>query len=309
MDWCELQIRVPVARLEQAEAIANMAVPYGIYTEDYSDLEVAAQEIAHIDLIDEDLIAKDRQTAIIHIYISKEENPAEAAAYLTALYQAEGIPFTLQTETIREADWADGWKPFFKCTPIGKRLLIKPQWESYHGTDRTVLEIDPGAAFGTGTHATTRMCLEVLDQAVQPGLQVLDIGSGSGILSIAALLLGARQAVGVDIDATAVRVATENAAINGVQDRVTYLQGDLTAKVQGQFDIVCANIVADAIIALLQDVARFLKPGGIFLCSGIIDVRKQDVLDAFAKNGFAVQQTHTFENWYAFVAVPKEGAQ
>ncbi len=309
MDWCELQIKVPVARLEQAEAIANMAVPYGIYTEDYSDLEIAAQTIAHIDLIDEELVAKDRSTAIIHIYISKEEAPAEAAAYLTALYEAEGIPFTLQTETIREADWADGWKPFFKCTPIGKRLLIKPRWEKYAGEPRTVLEIDPGAAFGTGTHATTRMCLEVLDAKVVSGQTVLDIGSGSGILSIAAVLLGAESAVGVDIDATAVRVAAENAAMNKVQDRVQYLQGDLTDKVSGQFDIVCANIVADAIISLQQDVAGFLKPGGIFLCSGIIDVRSDDVLAAFQKNNFEILETHTYENWYAFVAQPKGGAQ
>ncbi len=309
MDWCELQIKVPVAQLYEAEAIANMAVPYGIYTEDYSDLEIAAQEIAHIDLIDEELVAKDRNTAIIHIYINKGDNPAEAAAYLTALYEAQGIPFTLHTETIREADWADGWKPFFKCTPVGNRLLIKPQWETYEGEDRTVLEIDPGAAFGTGTHATTRMCLEVLDAKVSTGQTVLDIGSGSGILSIAALLLGAKSAVGVDIDATAVRVAAENAAMNGVQDRVQYLQGDLTDKVQGQFDIVCANIVADAIISLQQDVARFLKPGGIFLCSGIIDVRKDDVLAAFEKNGFKILETHIYENWYAFVAQPEGGAQ
>ena len=309
MDWCELQIKVPVARLEQAEAIANMAVPYGIYTEDYSDLEIAAQTIAHIDLIDEELVAKDRSTAIIHIYISKEENPAEAAAYLTALYEAEGIPFTLQTETIREADWADGWKPFFKCTPVGNRLLIKPQWEKWEGEGRTILEIDPGAAFGTGTHATTRMCLEVLDEKVQAGQTVLDIGSGSGILSIAAVLLGAKSAVGVDIDATAVRVAAENAAMNRVQDRVQYLQGDLTDKVSGRFDIVCANIVADAIISLQQDVAGFLKPGGIFLCSGIIDVRSDDVLAAFQKNNFEILETHTYENWYAFVAQPKGGAQ
>lgn len=301
MDWTEIKIRVPQTRTEEAEAIANMTVPYGIYTEDYSELEKDALEIAHIDLIDEELIKKDRTVSVIHIYISSEDNPFEAVGYLKERLSAEKIPFEVDTDSISESEWADNWKKFFKVTEIGEKLVIRPSWEEYENKNgRTVINIDPGAAFGTGTHATTRMCLELIEKYVSRNSTVLDIGSGSGILSIAAALLGAGRTDGVDIDPVAVKVASENAALNGISDKVRYLKGDLCDKISGTYDIVVANIVADVIISLLENVENYMHEGSVFICSGIIDIRENDVLDAFAKYGYKIIDSRTCENWRAF---------
>ena len=258
MDWTEIKIKVPTAATEQAAAIANMTVSHGIYIEDYSDLEQGALEIAHIDLIDEELVKSDRTHSIIHIYLSKEVNPTESTEYITERLKALDIPFELCKTDISEEEWENNWKQFFKCTEIGKRLCICPSWEQYDNVNgRVVLNIDPGAAFGTGTHATTSMCLEALEKLVTPDMTVLDIGSGSGILSIAAVLLGAKDVVGVDIDPVAVKVAKENAALNGVSDKAKYILGNLDEEITDTYDIVVANIVADAIIALSDSAKRY----------------------------------------------------
>ena len=215
-DWTELCLEIAVEDTDRAAAIANMAVPYGIYIEDYSDLEQGARDIAHIDLIDEELLARDRTRALIHLYISPEDNPAEAAAYLRERLTAEGIRHELKDRQVKEDDWANGWKQYFKPLPVGKRLLIRPTWEEAGDPGgRQVLSIDPGMAFGTGGHETTRLVLETLEELVFPGAELLDVGCGSGILSIAALLLGASRTVGVDIDPLAVKTAEENGRING----------------------------------------------------------------------------------------------
>lgn len=304
MDWFEIQLSVPVEFLERAEAIANMTVPYGFYTEDYSDLEQGAMEIAHIDLIDEELLAKNRERAVIHIYLSEEANSAEALSYLEARLAAEKIPFEINTGGVRESDWADNWKQFFKVTEIGNRLVIRPTWEEYNGDgSRAVLNIDPGAAFGTGTHATTRSCLELLEKYVQPGHTMLDVGCGSGILSIAALLLGAEHAVGVDIDPLAVKVAGDNAQINNVSERAEYICGNLADRVTGKYDVICANIVADIVMALTPDVPGFLKPGGVYITSGIIDIRGEEVESCLKANRFKIIEKIEHENWQAYAAV------
>ena len=303
MDWTELIIEVPVEAADTAADIANMAVPYGIYVEDYSDLEEGAREIAHIDLIDEELLQKDRTHARIHIYISAEDNPAEALAYLEAQLDAVGVPHTLTSSQISESDWADNWKQFFKCTEVGEKLVIRPSWETYTGgPDRTVLDLDPGAAFGTGTHATTRLCLELLEQYAGPGRRMLDIGCGSGILSIAAALLGCEEALGVDIDPLAVKVAKENAARNHMEGRTAYLCGDLADKVEGEYDILCANIVADVIIRLAPDAGKYLTADGVFICSGIIDIRAAEVEEALAAAGFSIVEVQEQDNWRAYAA-------
>lgn len=301
MDWLELSLCVETQDLEMASDIANMTVPYGIYIEDYSDLEQGAREIAHIDLIDEALIAKDRQKAIIHIYFSSEDNFAEAAAYLQERLNAAGIAFTLCRDTVSEQQWANNWKQFFKSTEIGERLVICPSWEDYENSkDKTLLRIDPGAAFGTGTHATTRMCLSLLQNYIHGGEKVLDIGCGSGIIGIAAALLGAEQVVGVDIDPVAVKVAKENAVINQVERKTDFFQGDLTEQVTKKFDVVCANIVADVIISLSKTVGKYLVDGGIFICSGIIDIRKDEVIGALSENGFTTLLAPEIDNWCAY---------
>ncbi len=217
-NWTELKIKVPAPQADLAGAIANMVVPYGIYMEDYSHLEEEAWEIAHIDLIDEELLQKDREHAMIHIYISPEENPAEAVAFLKERFQAEQIPFELDIDSCVEEDWINNWKQYFKPIPVGEKLLIRPTWEEVKDSGgRIVLDLDPGLAFGTGTHETTRLCMELLERYVTPGIDLLDVGCGSGILSVAALLLGAKSAVGVDIDPLAVKTAVENAATMGWQ--------------------------------------------------------------------------------------------
>lgn len=303
-DWTEICITVEARDVDRAGDIAQMVVPYGIYIEDYSHLEEEAMEIAHIDLIDEELLQKDRTKGIVHVYISPEENPAEAVSFLRERYEAEGIAHEISTSSCAEEDWINNWKKYFKPIPVGQRLLIRPTWEEYDGSagaDRVVLDLDPGLAFGTGTHETTRLCMELIEQFVKPGETVLDVGCGSGILSVAALLLGAGSAVGVDIDELAVKTARENAALNHVEDRFTALCGDLTDKVSGQFDVVAANIVADVIIRLTQDIERFMKPGALYLMSGIIDTREQEVLAAIAPR-FELIARREEKGWIALAA-------
>ena len=235
-DWTELQVTIPAADTDRAGDIAQMVVPYGIYIEDYSHLEEEAMEIAHIDLIDEDLLKKDRTKSIIHVYISPEENPAEAISFLKERFEAVGIENTITAANCAEEDWINNWKKYFKPIPVGNRLLVRPMWEDeYEAGDRVVLHLEPGLAFGTGTHETTRLCMELLEKYVKPGDTMLDMGCGSGILSVAGLLLGAGSAVGVDIDALAVKTAVANAEINHVGDKFTGICGNLADKGNGFF--------------------------------------------------------------------------
>lgn len=302
MNWTEISIKVASADVDKVAAIANMSVPYGIYIEDYSDLIEQSWEIAHVDLIEQELLDKDRNSAVVHIYVSEEDNAIEAVEYIKELLLADRISFEIITELVNDSSWADGWKKFFKCTEIGEKLVIRPSWEEYDNKDnRIVLSIDPGAAFGTGTHATTSLCLGALEKHINSESSVLDIGCGSGILSIAGVLLGAEKAVGVDIDAQSVRVAKENAEINEVDDKTTYLVGDLADKVTGKYSVVCANIVADVILKLLENVADFIEDDGVLITSGIIDIRRDDIVDGFNRFGFVIEEELNKDNWYAFV--------
>ncbi|MBR5825567.1 MAG: 50S ribosomal protein L11 methyltransferase [Clostridia bacterium] len=301
-EWTEVKIVVDAENVDKAGDIASMVVPYGIYIEDYSELEKEAWEIAHIDLIDEDLLRKDRTKAIVHVYIAPQENPQEAVAFLRERYSAENIESEILLNACKNEDWENNWKQYFHPIPVGEKLLIRPTWEDeFDAGDRKVLNIEPGLAFGTGTHETTRLCLETLEKHIADGVTVLDIGCGSGILSVAALLLGAEKAVGVDIDALAVKTAIENGEANGFKEpEYTILQGNLTDKVSGKFNVVVANIVADVIIMFCENVADFMYDDSIFITSGIIDTREQDVLDAFEKYGFEVLARHTEGGWVCF---------
>ncbi|MBR2319275.1 MAG: 50S ribosomal protein L11 methyltransferase [Clostridia bacterium] len=303
MDWTEVCIRIPAAVVDEAAAIANMVVPYGIYIEDYSDLEIGAREIAHIDLIDEDLLAKERDTALIHLYISPEENPAEAIAFLRERYTAAGIDHAVDANNVREEDWANNWKKYFKPLPVGEKILICPSWETAENPDnRAVLSIDPGMAFGTGGHDTTRLVLETLEKYVTDGVDFLDVGCGSGILSIAACLLGAGRALGIDIDALAVKTAIENGELNGLTaPKYEIRLGDLARDVDGTFPVIAANIVADAIIMLSPAIPALLAEDGVYIVSGIIDTREQDVLAALDNCGFAVVERHEHGGWICLV--------
>lgn len=302
MDWTEITARVPTEKTDEAAAIANMTVPYGIYIEDYTNLEADAEEIAHIDLIDDELVNKDRTHSIIHMYIAESDNAVEAVSYLRERFIACGIESEIKCELVDDADWNENWKKYFKAFEIGNRLAVCPSWEDYNNVDnRTVISLDPGAAFGTGSHATTSLCLEILEKRVTPNTTVLDIGTGSGILAIAADLLGAKSAIGVDIDAQSVKTAIANAEINGVSEKTEFLVGDLADKISGKYDIVCANIVADVVMRLFDNVANFMKDDGILIVSGIIDMRSAEVEKSAIEHGFTITESLMREEWHAYV--------
>ena len=303
MNYTEVKIYVKTEDTERASNIAVMAVPYGIYIEDYSDLEQAAWEIAHIDLIDEDLLQKDRAESIVHIYIEEGNNPAEAVSFISDRLTAEKIAFRIETDGCSEEDWADKWKAFFKPTPVGERLFVRPIWiDDYDAGDRAVLNIEPGAAFGTGTHDTTRLCLETLDKTIKKGDTVLDIGCGSGILAIASMLLGATEGFGVDIDELAVKTAKENGKMNGLDEpELKFVCGDLADKVTKQYDVVVANIVADIIILFSTQVRAFMQQGAKFIASGIIDTRADEVVAALQSAGLKLVERIEQGGWVCLV--------
>lgn len=305
MEWTDLRITVPKAQADAAEAIATGISGSGIYIEDYSDLEAQVEAIAHVDLIEQTLLDKDRTKVVVHLYLAPDENPAEVVGLLHARLAAAQVDYVLDTAGVEQADWENGWKAFYHAMDIGHRLAVVPSWEQ-HPTARTVLKLDPGMAFGTGTHETTTLCLEALDQLVQGGERMLDIGTGSGILAIAALLLGAAEAEGVDIDPMCVRTAGENAVLNGVQGRLTVLVGDLCDQASGRYDLITANIVANAILHLAPSVPGLLAPQGVFIASGIIDTRRDEVIEGLRAAGLDVFETRQKNGWVALLCrLPK----
>ncbi|MCH5303613.1 MAG: 50S ribosomal protein L11 methyltransferase [Ruminococcus sp.] len=305
-EWTEIKISVDSKDIDKAGDIANMVVPYGIYIEDYSELEQEVQEIAHIDLIDEDLLAKNRNEAFLHIYLEPDVNPSEALAFLSERYTAEGIKHKLDTSATMDEDWRNNWKKFFNPTPIGEKLLIRPTWrDDFDANGRVVLNIDPGLAFGTGNHETTRLCLETIEKYLSPDDTVLDVGCGSGILAIASLLLGAKSAVGVDIDEVAVRTAEENAELNKVNKKFTAIVGDLTQKVSGKYNLIVANIVADAIISLSKGVKEFMNPDTVYIMSGIIDTRGDEVAEKISRD-FDIIERYEDGGWVCLAAKLKQ---
>ena len=301
--WTEIKITVSTDDIETAGNIANMVVPYGIYIEDYSALEAETMEIAHIDLIEESLLKKDRTKGIIHIYINPHENPLEATSFLKERLDSEDIAHEIEVGDCLTEDWQNNWKQYYHAMPIGEKLLIRPLWEdAYDANGRKVLNIEPGLAFGTGSHPTTKLCLETLENYIDKTSTVLDIGCGSGILSIASLLLGAKSALGVDIDSLAVKTAVANAKENGFEEPVfTAVQGNLSDKVSGIFNVVVANIVADVIMQFNTQVGAFLSDDGIYITGGIIENREDEVLASFAENGFEVISRAENNGWLVFV--------
>lgn len=301
--WAEIAITVKTEDIKTAGNIANMVVPYGIYIEDYSALEEDAAEISHYDFIDDSLLHKDRTKGIIHIYINPHENPLEAVSFITERLNSEEIEHEIKTAACKTEDWVNNWKQYFHAMPIGEKLLIRPLWEKEYDTDgRIVLNIEPGLAFGTGSHPTTKLCLETLEKYIDENSTVLDIGCGSGILSIAALLLGAKSAFGVDIDKLAVKTAIENAKENGFGSPVfDAVNGNLSDKVSGKYNVIVANIVADIIMQFNEEVSEFLEDGGIYITGGIIDIRKDEVVRSFEQNGFEIIANYEEKGWNVFV--------
>ena len=287
----------------------------GLVIEDERDFRrFLEQNQQYWDYVDEEL---DRSmTGKCRITFYAEENEAgfgQVAAARIALARLkeehpEYAPLLMTMDGIEDADWENNWKAFYKPMEIGERLLVIPDWEEADPRDRVALRMNPGLTFGTGSHATTRLCLTALEKTVRPGMRVLDLGCGSGILSIAALLLGAESAFACDIDENAVGVAYENAALNGIgKDRYTVRAGDILSdaglqrEMGGDYDVVVANIVSDVIIALAPAARRLMREGGYFLTSGIIDSRAEEVRAALSAAGFTVEEANAGEGWYSFL--------
>lgn len=298
--WNELTVKVKTEDTARASDICTVIADMGIYVEDYSDLENVVWNIAHVDLIEQELLDRDRTHSLIHVYIKQEKAALECVEFINARLEAEGIEHEITVVGVNEEDWANNWKQYYHTQRIGKRIVVTPSWEEYTPSgDDVQMRLDPGMAFGTGTHDTTRLCLELLEECVTPETRILDVGTGSGILSVGGVLLGAPSALGVDIDPVAVKVANENAEINEVSDRTEFVCGDLTDKVHGQFEIVTANIVADIIIRLLSTVKNYLLKGGVLIVSGIIDTRAEEVENACHEAGFITEKRLEHGGWVA----------
>lgn len=315
MKWLELKIDAAPAGLEPVSALLEDLGITGLVIDDEGDFQdFLEHNHAYWDYVDDQLMQEKKGLCRITFYL--EDSPdgyntlAQVRMALSRVKQEhpEYGRLLLTMENMEDADWENNWKQFYKPMEIGDRLIVIPEWESTGvPEDRVALRLNPGLTFGTGSHATTRLCLTALEEAVHGGETVLDLGCGSGILSIAALRLGAVSAKAVDIDDKCLTVAYENAALNGIgKDRYTVLVGDVLSNgalretLGGGYDVVVANIVADVIIGLAPMVRQFLKPGGLFLCSGIIDTRAGEVADALRQNGWEIETTQSGEGWYSY---------
>jgi len=297
MQLSEITVTVALKDLETAQDIAVAVADSGIYVEDYSDLEQECFEITGMRLIDEELLKKDREHAEIHLYFNADADVEEKKEHLKMLLSGAGVGFVLGEREIVEDDWSEAWKKYYHAVTAG-RFKVVPCWEEYEQKgNELVLTLDPGMAFGTGTHESTRLCLEMVGESVRGGERFLDIGTGSGILAIGALLAGAKEARAFDIDPAAVKMSRYNAGLNGLEDRFEVRQGGADESFGGGFDIVTANIVADVIIAILPTVKKLIKKGGIFITSGIIDRYADDVVKAAEEHGFVIETRRTDNGW------------
>lgn len=294
----QIKVTVPVSMVQTAQDVMTMMnFNGGIMIEDYSDIEACPW-----DYIDTEILAKDRTTAAVSGFIAEGSDIMPVLEQLKLLLPEADV----EVVSVEQSDWANNWKKYYKPIRVGKSIVIKPSWEPYEKQDGDVIvELDPGMAFGTGTHETTRMCMELLERFVKPETTVLDVGCGSGILSITSLLLGAKSIVGVDIDPVAVDVAVENGERNGFcPPRYVIKKGNLADEIEGMFDIAVANIVADAIKMLAPDVKRFIKPEGYFICSGIIEDRIDDVKECLNSLGYNIIEVLRQGEWAAMLCRP-----
>ncbi len=316
MNWTEVKIYTTTAGIDPLTGNMLDLGLQGFMIEDAQDFDEFLHDTTpHWDYVDQAVMEKmkDCETCVT-IYVADNPQGMEElmqVRQILARLKAQDPDgkygrLELEMKDVDEEDWSNAWKKYYHPVQVGEHLVVCPSWEAYdRKPDEVVLTLNPGMAFGTGTHDTTRLCMELLEKYITPQDTVLDVGCGSGILAITAALLGANKIIGCDIDEVAVKVAGENAALNGVQDRIAFHQGDLTSQVEGSFQIICANIVADVIIRLSEDAGRYLAKDGIFITSGIIDTREQDVLDALEQNGFQVIERRTSGGWVALACKAK----
>ncbi|SDM66846.1 50S ribosomal protein L11 methyltransferase [Acetanaerobacterium elongatum] len=318
MDFTQVTIYTTALGVDIVTATLMQLGINGFEIEDAGDFEAfLADTQPHWDYVDESLMRlKDAETNI-KIYLPVNEQGAQQLAAvkdtLNTLKDGD-TGHTLgrleaELTNVREEDWANNWKQYFKPFEVGNKFVIKPSWEEYNNqTDRVILEIDPSSSFGTGTHHTTQLCIEQLEQYVKEGSLVLDMGCGSGILSVAALLLGAQRVAAVDIDQNSVKIAQENVAKNGFDmPRFSAVCGNvledeaLSSLGEQFYDVVVANIVADVIIAMRGLFGRYLKQDGVLICSGIISQRADEVRQTLEQSGFETVSRHEKQDWTALV--------
>ncbi len=306
MEWCEAIVHT---NTQGSDAVSELMIRLGATgTEivDRADVPDPAKPGVYWELFDPAMLAAMPQDVLVKGWFAQDGHTHDVLASLRAslaTLKAEGFDcgaLALDTAAVADEDWAENWKQYYKPFRIGEKLVVKPSWEPFEpGQGDVVVELDPGMAFGTGTHETTFMCMELLQKHLQPGQRVMDVGTGSGILAIAAAKLGASRVLAVDIDPDAVRVAKENIDKNGVADTVRAVLGDLVKGETMPCDLAVANIVADAICMLAGPLTRHLKPQGLLICSGIIREREVDVLAAARAAGYAVADRLTKGEWVA----------
>ena len=312
MDWVKLTVRTTT---EGAEIISGLFMGLGIdgaMIEDVSDIDVNQRPNGYWDILGDDLRAQYGEDVRVTVYIPEDDRAGQTLIRVrTALaFLRETVPdidlgcLTLETGRQNDEDWAENWKSEYKPFRLGEHFVIKPTWESYTPKPGDkVIEIDPGMAFGSGTHETTGLCISLIEKSIHPGQSVCDVGTGTGILAMAAALMGAQPVIASDIDPMAVRIARENVAQNGLDSIVEVSEGDLISAAAGPFDCVVANIIADVIIAMAPDAFTHLKSGGLFICSGIATERRAEVETALFNAGFDTPEVHVRGEWVAMAAL------
>ena len=311
MDWMEVVIHTTTMGADIVSEMLMNVGAVGTMIEDRYDVTSSKKEDGMWDLIDEDVLAHMSEDVLVKAYF-KDDMSAKETLLLVGEKLADikridmGFDMgslELANNSVHEQDWAENWKKYYKPFRAGEKLVIKPSWEPYEEKEGDlVLELDPGMAFGTGTHETTFMCMEQLEKYVTAGCKVIDVGCGSGILGLAAAKLGARDVLAIDLDELAVKVAKENTEKNRLTDKVRVVHGDLLEKADEMADVIVANIIADVICFLCGPAKKHLLPGGTFICSGIIREREEDVQNALAAAGYTVCNRLAKGEWVCLAA-------
>lgn len=311
MDWMETVVHTTTMGADLVSDVLMGAGAVGTSIEDRFDVTSSKKSDGMWDMIDEDVLRQMSEDVLVKAYFEQGPSAQEALHLLRQKLQElsrEEMGFDigsleLEIRQVREQDWAENWKKYYKPFRAGRRLVIRPSWERYEEKEGDlVLKLDPGMAFGTGTHETTFMCLEQLETYVTPGSRVIDVGCGSGILALAAAKLGADDVLAIDLDELAVKVAAENVQKNGLTAVVRVEHGDLLERREEKADVIVANIIADVICYLCGPAKKHLLPGGTLICSGIIREREADVQRALAAAGYTVDTRLEKGEWICLAA-------